>query len=167
MPIDKEKSKCGGFQLTVKTARKNRKVDGKTVQQVVLSDPSGEIPGDIFMSNPKQCSYLPRATVINILVCWLQPGENGPKLYVDEWFLPKTDGEGNPVYRNGIRGYGDLPPDYYDPEEEYITRSKIRMHIVCAMIQAPFNNSGCEPWKFNKEGREFVNKVVDFIMTGE
>ena len=133
MPADKEKSKCGGFQLTVKTARKNRKVDGKTVQQVVLSDSSGEIPGDIFLPNPKQCSYLPRATVINVLVCWLQPGEDGPKLYIDEWFFPKTDGEGNPVYRNGVRGYGDLPPDFSsEREDEPVVRSMIRHGIVTA-----------------------------------
>ena len=156
MPIDEEKSKCGGFQLTVKTARKTRKVDGRTVQQVVLSDTTGEIPGDIFMPNSKQCSYLPRATVINVVVCWLQPGENGTKLYVDQWFMPKGDSEGYPVYRNGIRGYGDLPPDF--AEDEFIVRGKVRHGVVCAILSTG---------NFEDLDKDFINKWVDFIMTGE
>jgi len=162
MPVDKEKSKCGGFQLTVKTSRKNRKVDGRTVQQVVLSDSSGEIPGDIFMPNPKQCSYLPRTTVINVIVCWLQPGENGPKLYVDEWFLPKTDGDGNPIYRNGQRGYGDLPADFV--EDEFIVRSKIRMHVVRAVIEASGLREGIP--SCNDSFKKDINEWVEFVFTG-
>jgi len=167
MPIDKEKSKCGGFQLTVKTARKTRKVDGKTVQQVVLSDSSGEIPGDIFMHNPKQRSYLPRTTIINVVVCWLQPGEAGPKLYVDQWFLPKGDGGGNPVYRNGIRGYGDLPPDF--EEDEFIVRGKVRHGVVCAGIRKGYFNldpkTTDEKFCTNAQ-KKLIEQAVDVIMTG-
>ena len=158
MPIDKEKSMCGGFQLTVKRARSTRKVDGKTLQEVEWSDATGEMPGDVLMPNPKQCSSLTRAAIINVVVCWLQPGVDGPKLYVEQWFFPKCDGDGNPIYRNGVRGYGDLPPDY-DPEDEFIVKGKVRMHVTCAMIQADSKLVG--DWK------EVVNTIVDFIMTGE
>ena len=72
MPIDKEKSMCGGFQLTVKRARSTRKVDGKIIQEVEWSDATGEMPGDVLMPNPKQCSSLTRVAIINVVVCWLQ-----------------------------------------------------------------------------------------------
>jgi hypothetical protein len=164
MPIDKEKSKCGGFQLTVKTARKNRKVDGKTVQQVVLSDSSGEIPGDIFMPNPKQCSYLARGTVINVVVCWLQPGEAGPKLYIDEWFRPKVDAEGNPVYRNDVRGYGDLPPDFCEGNEN--VPSMCRNSQVREFIGGFTAKTGYLP-PCTKENKDLINEWVDFIISGQ
>ena len=162
-PIGPE-NRTGGFQVTIKTARKNRKVDGKTLQQVVLSDSSGEIPGDIFMPNPRQRSYLPRATVINVVVCWLLPGENGPILYVDQWFLPKGDGEGYPVYRNGVRGYGDLPPDFCEEDESI--PSMCRNSVVREFVGGFTQNKGCPP-KCIKEYKDIINEWVDFIMTGE
>ena len=159
-----EEHRTGGFQLTVKTARKNRKIDGKTVQQVVLSDSSGEMPGDIFMPNPKQRSYLPRTTVINVVVCWLQPGELGPKLYVEQWFLPKGDQEGNPVYRNGTRSYGDLPPDFCQEDEN--VPSMCRNSQVREFIGGFTAKNGYLP-PCTQENKDLINEWVEYILTGE
>lgn len=164
MPVDKEKSKCGGFQLTIKTARSNRKVDGRTVQQVCLSDSSGEMPGDIFMPNPKQCSYLPRATVINVIICWLQPGEDGPKLYVEQWYLPKCDAEGNPVYRNNRRNFDDLPSDFCEGDENI--PSMCRNSQTRNFIGGYVSKTGKMP-ECNDENKDLLNEWVEFVLTGK
>ena len=84
MPIDKEKSKCGGFQLTLKRARNTKPIGKKYLQEVVFEDETGEIDGAVLLHR-----YIPLISghKINITVCWLQPAENknGKRLYVEQW----------------------------------------------------------------------------------
>ena len=163
-PIDKEKSMCVGFQLTVKRARSTRKVDGKTIQEVEWSDTTGEMPGDVLMPNPKQCSSLTRAAIINVVVCWLQPGVDGPKLYVEQWFFPKCDGDGNPIYRNGIRGYGDLPPDFC--QEDEAVPSMCRNSVVREFVGGIAARDGCLP-QCTELNKALINEWVEYILTGK
>ena len=158
-----QENRTGGIQVVVKTARSTIKHDKKLLQQVVLSDLSGDIPADISLPSNTPLTKNQR---INIVVSWLQPGEKGPKLYVDQWFPVRVDTEGNEIIINGQQsfpayGYDDKEEwearrDAAKVEEERVIRSKCRYGVVCAILQ-----SG------NDYDKEYVNKTVDFIMTGE
>jgi len=144
MPIDKEKSRCGGFQLTVKRARNTRKHGKKYLQEVLLLDSSGEIPSEVLLPN-----YVPLQNNINIniIVCWLQPGEKGAKLYVEQWSPVKWTAEGQ---ANPRTNYND---DMQYGEPLHIVKSKVKMHLVCAIL-----SNGEDP------DEAFIDKWVDKIV---
>jgi len=156
MPIDKDKSKCGGFQLTVKRARSTREHGKKYLQEVLLLDSSGEIPGEVLLPN-----YVPlqNNANINIIVCWLQPGEKGPKLYVEQWSPVKWSAEGQAEPRTSYN------EDMQYGEPLHIVKSKVKMHVVCAMIQASGLREGMPTC--NDSFKKDINEWVEFIVTGE
>lgn len=152
MPIDEEKSKCGGFQLTVRIARKTISHGKKHLQAVAFIDDVGdEMPGDVVL--PK---YIPlcKNAKIHITVCWIKQGESGKKLWVDQWY-PVTMTEEDLCTQRA-----DFNDEFQYGEPVHIVKSKIRMHVACAMIQA-----GVED--FNNTSKKSINEVIDFIMTGE
>ena len=83
MPIDQ---KTGGFELTVKKyPSKMVEVGKKYIQPVVFIDETGEIPGEILMA--KRIT-IQKGWKIHITVGIIQNGENGKKIFVDQWWLP-------------------------------------------------------------------------------
>lgn len=164
-----QEHRTGGIQLVVKTARSTIKHGKKLLQQVVLSDLSGDIPADIsLLSN----TPLTKGQRINIVVCWLQPAENGPKLYVDQWFPTRIDADGNEIIIDGQRSFPsysyddkeewEIRRDKAKKEEERVIRSKCRYRLVCAHRQ----KVGLDK-KLTPEQKEITLDDVDFIMTGE
>jgi len=154
MPIDKEKSKCGGFQLKVRIAR--GVIDRKLQAVVFIDDAGDEMPGDVVL--PK---YIPlqKNANIHITVCWLKQGESGPKLWVEQWYpvtMTELDVCTQRANFNDEIQYGEPLP---------VIKSKVRMHVVCSMIQASGLREGmptcCDSFKKD------LNAWVDFIMTGE
>ena len=169
--------RTGGIQVVVKTAKGTIKHGKKLLQQAVLSDLSGDVPADISLPSN---APLTRGQRINIIVCWLQPGENGPKMYVDQWFPTRTDVDGNEIIIDGQKsfpsyGYDDkedweLRREAAKKEDDRVIRSKCRYGVVCALLSSQPEekpNQIHEPWRFNEQGKKFINEVVDFIMTGE
>ena len=148
MPIGVE-SRSGGFQLTVKVARKTVEVDKKYLQWVIFMDSTGEIPGEVSL--PK---YIPlkKYQRIHITVCWLQQGENGKKLYVDQWY-PITITEEELCTQRA-----NFNDEFQYGEPLHIVKSKIRMHVVCAILSTG---------NFEDLDKDFINKWVDFIVTGK
>ena len=148
MPVDKDKSKCGGFQLKVRIARKTIEYGKGHLQAVTFIDDAGdEMPGDIVL--PK---YIPvqRNAKIHITICWLKQGETGPKLWVEQWYpvtMTELDICTQRANFNDEMQYG---------EPLHIVESKVRMHVVCAILSTA-----------NDYDKEFVNNAVDFIITGE
>ncbi len=86
--------KTGGFDLTIKTAKKKWQVGKKWMHQIVLMDETGEIWADVNIG--KNIPLIAR-TQIHITFCEIQDSEhhNNPckKLYVDQFTQPAQIGE--------------------------------------------------------------------------
>ena len=159
MPIGVE-SRSGGFQLTVKVARKTVEVDKKYLQWVVFMDSTGEIPGEVSIAS--RARALQKNQPIHITVCWLQQGEKGKKLYVDQWYpITQTLDEYEARYHSDW-GSQEITEamEWQEVRREEI-KGKCRHGVVCAMIQ-----SGVNIYEVDKH-KEIINKWVDFIVTGE
>ncbi len=123
IPVGKE-NRTGGFQLTLKRARKTKEVGKKYLQEVVFVDISGEIDGEVLL--PK---YVPLHSghTIKVTVCWLQPAENksGKKLYVEQWEQVQWTADEYEASRG---------MNYSSSEQnsELVVRSMIRHGIVTA-----------------------------------
>lgn len=141
----------GGFILTIKKTKKSVQLPNKKyIHTVVLFDNSGEILADF--KDPTKAGYIPliKGQQVHIIVAEIQNAESGIKLYVDQYEVVK--GKPGPDY---FQGFDDMP-DY-----EAIVRGKIRMHTTCSFIRAGMNF-----YEIDKH-KEAINKMVDFIMTGE
>ena len=154
-PLGKE-HRTGGFRLTLKRARNTKEFGTKYLQEVLFMDDTGEIPGEILLPkyNPIQSGY-----TINIVICWLQEGEKGPKLYVEQWTQDSWSADGYEASRT-------MNYDSFSPEEEFIIRGKVRHGVVCAMIKTGQITKGEAPINDAKV-KDCVNRWVDFIMTGK
>jgi len=157
MPVGKE-NRTGGFQLTVKVARKTVTVDNKQLQWVVFMDETGEIPGEVSL--PK---YIPliKNQRINIIICWLQPGEHGKKLYVEQYQPILGPSEPEEFRINSAWGPDDAEALAWTEARREEVKGKCRHGVVCSMLQA-----GTKCFEIEKH-KEIINKVVDFIVTGE
>ena len=152
MPMGKE-NRTGGFQLTVKVARKTVKINQKHLQWVVFMDETGEIPGEVLL--PKY-NPLIKNQKIHITVCWLQAGEKGKKLYVDQWYpITYTSDEGIAAYEAGKKNYS--PPDEY---EDDIEGRCLTWHIA-AFIEGYVTKTGQLP-ECTDENQETLKKWVKF-----
>jgi len=152
MPLGKE-NRTGGFNLIIKTARKILEHDGKYVQGVVFTDETGDIDGDVSLPR-----YIPlqRTQGIRITVCWLQPTSDGKKLYVEQWY---------PLTKVGEPDNFKFQPDWGPEDSEAMewaaarreeVKGKCRHGVVCAIL-----STGADPDK------DYVNKLVEFIVTGK
>ncbi len=167
-----QENRMGGIQVVVKTARSTVPHGKKLLQQVVLSDLSGDAPADVSL--PANVPLV-KGQRINIVVCWLQPGEKGPKVYVDQWFPVRLDAEGNEIIINGQKsfpsyGYDDkeeweVRRDDAKKEEDRVIRSKVRYGLSCAyMGGTPTDSLPANP---TDDLKRTISLWVDFIMTGE
>ena len=88
MPTGKE-NRTGGFELTVRTARSPRELNGKKLQSVILEDETGKIDADILLqsSTTKSWGQVQRRWTIKVIIGWLQPSPNNEHktLYVEQW----------------------------------------------------------------------------------
>jgi len=158
-------NRTGGFQLTVKVARKTVEIDKKHLQWVVFMDETGEMPGEVSL--PK---YIPlkKYQRIHITVCWLQPGENGKKLYVDQWYpITCSSDEGISAYEAHYHSDWGSPDTSEAMEWQAVRREEIkgkcRHGVSCAYIRG-LKSGFVSPTKTIKK---IINEWVDFIVTGE
>jgi len=157
-PIGKE-YRTGGFQLAIKTARKMVDIDNKILQGVVFIDDTGEIQGEVSL---QRHIPLQRTQKIYLTICWLQNGEKGKKLYVEQWY-PVTITEAE----LGCKYQPDWGPEDSEAMEWAAARreevkGKVRHGVVCAMIQAQDLD-----WELAQKHKDNINKIVEFIVTGE
>lgn len=160
-----------GFPLLIKTARKAfTDTDGTTYQEVVFMDSSGEITGHILLgtltSNESQghkdvsaFSLWKSKTNICIMDGVLQDTDErkkeGVKLVVFECFDAAT-----PLsYDQGQ----ELQAEDWKKLREDEIKGKIRHGILCSCIKANFNLYELADGNYNSQ----INKLVDFVMTGE
>ena len=160
-PIGQE-NRTGGFQLTVKIARKTVDVGKKHLQWVIFMDETGEIPAEVNL--PKRNTTIQKSERIHITVCWLQPGEKGKKLYVDQWYpVTQTVDEYEARY-HADWGSQDVSEamEWQAVRREEI-KGKCRHGISCSFIRSS-QEIYLEPMP---DLKEIINKWVDFIVTGE
>ena len=140
--------KVGGFELSIKTFKKNFQVGDIWFQQVILMDTTGEMPADVNVGKQRN-SLRGRAASLKIVVCEVQEaeylGKDRKKLLVHEHTIPTiTVGE-------------------WEEEQEAIEtkwnkeiEGKIRHGLVCSFIKA------------GKEiDKPAIEALVKYIMTGE
>lgn len=117
-----KENRTGGFELTIKKhPSKMVEIGKKWLQPVVFIDETGEIPGEILMA--KRIT-LQKNWKIHITVCWLQNGEQGKKLYVEQWWLPTMS-----MAEYEAKQF-DIQQDMRYGEPINIVRGKCRMHEV-------------------------------------
>ena len=138
MPVGQ---KFGGFDVTIKTCKKRWQVKEKWVQQIVITDTSGDAIADV---NVIRNSPLQRGSALHITVGIVQAGETGKKLYIDQFVFPDIVSEPTQI------GY-DFDVDAFDRQID----GKIRHGLVCSYIR-----SG------NFVDKDEIRKLVKFIKTG-
>ena len=141
----------GGFVLTVKMTKKSVQLPNKKyVHTVVLCDETGEMVADFLGLG----SYLPlkKGQQVKIIVAEIQelvlkPGNDGIKLYVDQYqTLTQTLDE----YDAEIASYKN--------QWEIEVRGKIRHGLVCSYIQAGVS--------IDKPTKAKINELVEYIFNG-
>ena len=148
----------GGYELTIKTAKKAWEVKGVSYQRVMLTDGPDEMLAELTLRGNNRMQ--PR-TIIHITV-----GHRGeldvnnkptPALLIAEW------ADASPVMSEPMDMMTDAEEWYAARQEEI--RGKCRYGVVCAILgEATDVQSMPEPsllWK------KFINNWVEFIMTGE
>ena len=150
--------KVGGFELTVKKyPSKMVEVGKKKIQPVTFIDETGEMIGDVLSA---KYGAIQKGYKIHITVGVIQNGETGKKLYVEQWWLPSITVDEYEAKREAEKAK-EFRQQVFDPEEEYIIQSKVRMHVVCAFL-ADENIGELSPGL-----KATINAYVDFIMTGQ
>ena len=148
MPV---KSKVGGFELSVKTFKKNFQIKDIWFQQVILMDETGEITADV-KTGKKYKPLRGHGNKIKIIVCEIQESEymNKPckKLYVEQHTTPTST------------------VDEYEAEQDSLSlkwdkeiAGKIRHGVVCSYIRAGNTISNAD--------KEIIEALVGYIKTGE
>jgi hypothetical protein len=156
MPIGQ---KTGGYDLSIKTFKKNWQVDTIWWSQVIFMDGTGEIPADVKIGtkyNPLRGRVAER---IHIIVAEVQEaeylGKDRKKLVVDQFSIPSIT----------VDEYDQATEDWNHFNEEQI-KGKIRHGLSCSYIEGCAYRTGCmaEP---TSEATENILKWQDFIVTGE
>lgn len=167
MPVDKEKSRTGGFMLTVKVARTVRTEGKMKLQWVVLSDTTGEILADINL--PQTGHVIQRGPLqskesIKIVVCWLQPGEKGPKLFVDQFIrITQTVDEYYETKESTNMDGG------YSNETDWQVKLKdeIRGKCIFGYQTAMLSNGSTPRCLLEPKSKAEMLELFKFAMTGE
>lgn len=137
MPVGQ---KFGGFDVVIKTAKKRWELDGAWMQQIIITDETGDALADV---NIKKNIPLRRGSSLYIIVGEVQQGvtEVGSvsqkKIYIDQFTLPSQIGE---------------PAIEYNMTDK-ITRSKIKCWLVAATLQAG-----------NCVDKQIIDGLVDYVM---
>ena len=138
MPVG---TRVGGFDKTIKTAKKMWQVDDVWFQQVLLMDETGEMLADVRIGSKR--IQLQRTQEIHITVVEIREGEKGEFLYIEQYH-PLTTTE--PPYTPNFTG------------DERVVRSKIKCWLIASAIQGNQINI------INNDMKTNVNLLVDFIM---
>ena len=155
MPVGE---KAGGFELTVKKyPSKTVDVDRKTLMPVIFIDETGEIPGEILLANKRVT--IQKGWKVHIVICHIQSTGEGKKLYVEQWWLPTMT-----IAEYEAKQY-DFQQDIKYGEPLHIVKSKIRMHISEAVINASGLREGIPT--LSDSFKKDINEWVDFSLTGE
>ena len=150
MPVGQ---KLGGFDLTIKTAKKKWQIiyppkdaiDNFWMQQALLTDETGDILADVKL---KGNIPLQRTQQLHVTVAEIQQGETGVKLYVDQYEIPTLT---EPPF----------VPDF--TEADKIVRSKIKCWLVAGMFQSgQYNMEGI---LVDIESPTFA-QIIDSIIKG-
>lgn len=130
MPIGQQ---FGGFDITIKTCKKKWQVKDKWVQQVIVSDESGDALADV---NLGKYIYL-RGATLHIIVGMVQAGGDiKKKLLIDEFTIQTDTGE----------------PSQDLSLFEKVARGKTKCRLTCAFIIAKREIDKSE-----------IDKLVDYI----
>lgn len=145
-----------GFPLLIKTARNAYEDSDKQCwQDVVFMDFSGEMIGQI--ATESLAHRLQSKTNICVMEGFIQNtdhhGRNQNKLVVLDYFDTAT-----PLTYDQK---GDLSAEKWQASHESEIRSKIRCWLVAGCLQGDWKNFNLE------DNKEFINKCVEFVMTGE
>jgi len=148
MPIGE---KLGGFDVFIKTYKKNWQSGKDWYQQVIIMDATGEMPADIKVGS-KYNPIRGRAQKLRVIVGIIQEaeylGKDRKKLYIDQWkihTITTTEYEAE---------MGSVENDW-----DKVNRGKVRCWLVAAYIQ-----SGKTIGKMDKDT---INFLVDFVMDGK
>lgn len=141
----------GDVEKIIKTCKKKWQTDGKWIQQVVITDTTGDILADV---NIGKNIPLIRGTPIKIIVAEIQSSEKGNKVYIDQFSQPTSS-------EPDLTPYDQFQSDW-EKANEKIIRSKIKCWLVAAKIQSDVPDSDAE--EFSRS--EILNKIVDNIMKG-
>ena len=153
----------GGFELTVKTAKKSWMVSGTTpdkdtwYQHAMLTDGHDEILASIELKGNVR---ILRNTRIRVIYAWRDEfdvnNKTVPGLAIDQWE------NADPIMSE--------PDLMTEAEEWYAARQKeiagkCRYGIACAMITASVNEDN---WpEVNEITKPIIDRWVEYIMTGE
>jgi len=158
MPTGKE-NRTGGFELTVRTARGIRELNGKSLQSVILEDDSGKIEADLLTLKPVQKGW-----PIHITVCWLLPNGENKTLFVEQ-FMPRTltaDELYDKRQQDRQEGlYHVYEKDYNDPDIPGMCAT----HIIEGFINGYTGYHGEIP-ECTPERMKIVNEWVAFNVNG-
>ena len=156
LQLQPHNTKIGGFVLTIKTCKKTWQVGKVWFQQIVWMESSGEIPVDVKIGkyNP-----LNRGSEINVIISTVRDAEYLGKpckvLFVEQYSLPTMTAD----------EYNSQEDDWLTAQQDKI-KGMIRHGIVCALIQR-VTTEGKINIVPNKQMKNAINEVVDFIITGE
>ncbi len=152
MPLEQG---TGGYELTVKVAKKAWDVAGVWYQRLMLCDGEDEILAEVTLHGVN--NRIMRNTPIRIIVARRTTRDvnnvNVPCLKIQEW------ADASPVMSEPMSMATDAEEWYAARQEEI--RGKCRYGVVCAMIERRDSLARVMEQKFD------VNDVVDFIMTGK
>jgi hypothetical protein len=145
MPIGE---KVGGFELSIKTFKKNFQVGKVWFQQVILMDTTGEMPADVNIGT-KYNPIRGRASSIRIVVCEVQEaeylGKDRKKLLVHECTFPTT-----------TMAEWEEEQEAIEAKWNKEIEGKIRHGLVCSFVKA------------GKEiDKPAIEALVKYITTGE
>ena len=134
-----------GDTFTIKTAKKKWETTSGWMQQVLLTDKTGDILADVNIGSNIP---LQRNQQISLIAAEIQPSEDGAKLYIDIFEL--------------VTQIGEPPMTYSTGEPTRIVRGKIKCWLVAGKVQAGF--TGKEILTFAKSDE--LKQIIDSIMEG-
>ena len=137
MPIGE---KVGGFDLTIKTAKKKWQIGSKWMHQVLAMDETGEMLVDV---NIAKNIPLQRAQTFWVIVSEIQDSEQGKKLYVDQFQLATVTEPDNVM-------------DFGLAESERVIKSKVKCWLVAGCLQG-----GLLPTHIDKNE---IDELVYYVM---
>jgi hypothetical protein len=156
MPVGGElRARGAGFMLIVKTVKKNWDLpDGTRVQQVVLTDTTGDILADVACQKTAYgADHINRAAKLRIISGKIQQAEKSLKLFVTEYAQDKCVGEPDE--------YG-IDPDLLAFQQREI-EGKCRYGIACSQLRAGKSID----MVLGAENRTKINELVNFIKEGK
>ncbi len=168
-------TKIQGMPLFIRTARGTfRDADGVLFQEVRFMDKSGEITGHILYDEPESTEYQSHKTT------GLPPGlwRSKQTLCIMEGLIQDTDERRKEGVKIVIRECFDTAVNLsYEQGQEIDAedwkqlrqdeiKGKIRHGIVCSMI-GRVNPSSKIILLPDEKGKQEINELVDFIMTGK